>query len=105
PAEPAPAPNPRRNLLFTSTSRKERERAAARSSEPLAPDLLSADLRPNLPMSDEASRAEPRVHPPTFADAWPKSERARRAGRSAAPDVAPSAPPVAPARSDTPQVT
>jgi hypothetical protein len=100
-----PAPKPRRNLLFTSTSRKERERAAARSSEPLAPDLLSADLRPNPPMSDEASQAEPAVQPPTFDDAWPKSERARRAGRSAAPDVPPHAPPVAPARADTPQVT
>src|SRR5882724_7350104 len=33
PAEAAP-PKPRRNLLFTSSSRKERERAAARASEP-----------------------------------------------------------------------
>jgi hypothetical protein len=105
PAEAAPAPKPRRNLMFSTSSRKERERAAARSSEPLAPDLLSADLRPNLPMSDEASQAEPAVQPPTFDDAWPKSERARRAGRSAPPDVAPPAAPVAPARADTPQVT
>src|SRR5215475_10102611 len=52
PAEAAAAPKPRRNLLFTSTSRKERERAAARASEPLAPDLLSADLRPNPPAVD-----------------------------------------------------
>jgi hypothetical protein len=105
PAEAAPATKPRRNLLFTSTSRKERERAAARASEPLAPDLLSADLRPNPPMSDEASQAEPAVQPPTFDDAWPKSERARRAGRSAAPDIAPAAAPVAPPRADAPQVT
>lgn len=105
PVEAASAPKPRRNLMFSSTSRKERERAAARSSEPLAPDLLSADLRPSPPMSDEASQAEPAVQPPTFDDAWPKSERARRAGRSTAPDVAPPAAPVAPARPDTPQVT
>ena len=97
PAEAAPAPKPRRNLMFSTTSRKERERAAARASEPLAPDLLSADLRPNLPMSDEASQVEPAVQPPSFDDAWPKSDRGRRAGRSAAPD--------APARPDTPQVT
>jgi hypothetical protein len=104
PAEAAPAPKPRRNLLFTSTSRKERERAAARASEPLAPDLLSADLRPNPPAMD-APPVEPMVpmapSPPTFEDAWPKSERGRRTGRNAAPDVAP--PP--PARADAPQVT
>jgi hypothetical protein len=104
PAEAAPAAKPRRNLMFTSTSRKERERAAARASEPLAPDLLSDDLRPNPPAMD-ALPVEPMVpaapSPPTFEDAWPKSERGRRAGRNAAPDVAP--PP--PARADAPQVT
>jgi hypothetical protein len=94
-------PKPRRNLLFTSTSRKERERAAARASEPLAPDLLSADLRPN-PADADAPPIEPVAPaPPTFEDAWPKSERARRAGRSAAPDAAPPAP----ERDDKPQVT
>lgn len=101
PPEAAPAPKPRRNLMFTSTSRKERERAAARASEPLAPDLLSPDLRPNPPAMD-APMVEP-VAPaaPTFEDAWPKTERTRRAGRSAAPDVAPPVP----ARADAPQVT
>jgi hypothetical protein len=99
PAEAAPAPKPRRNLLFTSTSRKERERATARASEPLAPDLLSADLRPNPPAVD-APPVEPVAPlPPTFEDAWPKSERARRAGRGPAPDAAPAA------RDDKPQVT
>jgi hypothetical protein len=99
--EAAAAPKPRRNLLFTSTSRKERERAAARASEPLAPDLLSADLRPN-PADADAPPIEPVAPaPPTFEDAWPKSERARRAGRSAAPDAAPPAP----QRDDKPQVT
>ena len=37
--------------------------------------------------------------PPTFDDAWPKSERARRSGRGAAPDAAP------PVRDAAPQVT
>jgi hypothetical protein len=100
PAEGASQPKPRRNLLFTSTSRKERERAAARASEPLAPDLLSADLRPNPPAMD-APPVEPAPPvPPTFDDAWPKSDRARRAGRGPAPDVEP-----APARDDKPQVS
>lgn len=98
PVETAPAPKPRRNLLFTSTSRKERERAAARASEPLAPDLLSAELRPNPPAAD-APPVEPAVPmPPTFDDAWPKSERARRAGRNSAPQDAASG-------GDKPQVT
>lgn len=97
PPEAAPAPKPRRNLLFTSTSRKERERAAARASEPLAPDLLSADLRPNAPAMD-APPAEP--VPPSFEDAWPKSDRQRRPPRHAAPGAAPGAP-----REEAPQVT
>jgi len=99
PGEVAAAPKPRRNLLFSSTSRKERERAAARAGEPLPPDMLSADLRPNLP--SEEGPIDPVAPPPTFEDAWPKSERARRAGRSAAPDAAPPAP----QRDDKPQVT
>jgi len=74
-AEAAPAEaaaKPKRNLLFSSTSRKERERAQARTSEPLPPDLLSADLRPNPP----AVPPEPAEPPPvSFEDAWPKSER------------------------------
>jgi hypothetical protein len=65
--EPGPArpPKPRRNLLFSSTSRKERERAEARTGE-------SAAVAPAAP--------EPADAPPaTFDDAWPKSERARGA--------------------------
>ncbi|MBR1202324.1 MULTISPECIES: DUF308 domain-containing protein [unclassified Bradyrhizobium] len=59
----------RRNLLFSS-SRKERERAQSRTAEPLTPDLLSPELRP-----DPAAAAEPA--PATFDDAWPKAERPR----------------------------
>jgi hypothetical protein len=48
PAEAAAPPaKTKRNLLFSSTSRKERERAQARTSEPLPPDMLSAEIRPN----------------------------------------------------------
>jgi len=68
------AAKPKRNLLFSSTSRKERERAQARTSEPLPPDLLSADLRPNPP----AVPPDPAEPPPaSFDDAWPKSERTK----------------------------
>jgi len=76
PAEAAPAAKPRRNLLFSSTSRKERERAQARTTEPSA-----ADLRPGVPTSSAAPpAAESGEAPPaTFDDAWPKSERARAA--------------------------
>lgn len=98
--ETAPAAKPKRNLLFTSTSRRERERAAARASE-LPTDVLPADLRPNPPAVD-GPPLEPVPMPPNFEDAWPKSERARRTGRHVAP---PEGVPAAPARDDKPQVT
>jgi hypothetical protein len=75
--EPAPAEaaaKPKRNLLFSSTSRKERERAQARTSEPLPPDLLSADLRPNPPAGPPPPAEAP---PPSFDDAWPKLDRSK----------------------------
>jgi hypothetical protein len=73
PAAPAPK---RRNLLFSSTSRKERERAQARSGEPPALDLLASDLRPN-PLSEPPPPDAEEAPPATFDDAWPKPERAR----------------------------
>jgi len=42
PAEAAPAVKPRRNLLFSSSSRKERERAQARTPDPSVDDLPPA---------------------------------------------------------------
>jgi hypothetical protein len=72
PFEAAPAPK-RRNLLFSSTSRRERERAQARRT-----DASAADLHPApgaVPPAYEPGEA-PRA---TFEDAWPKSERARAA--------------------------
>jgi hypothetical protein len=73
PVEAAPAVKPRRNLLFSSSSRKERERAQARTADPSA-----ADVRPQPAAAPPA--AEPsEAAPATFDDAWPKSERARTA--------------------------
>ena len=75
PEPPSSASKPKRNLLFSSTSRKERERAQARSSEMLPPDLLSSDLRPKPPNVPPVETAEPQGA--SFDDAWPKAERAR----------------------------
>lgn len=64
---------PRRNLLFSSSSRKERARAAAQTPDPDA-DLLPALLeRPH----NTASPVVPPAGPRTFDDAWPQSERPR----------------------------
>jgi hypothetical protein len=76
PVEPAP-PKPKRNLMFSTSSRKERERAAARTSEPLAPDLLSSDLRPPPSASPPPAPEAAEPPPATFEDAWPKPERGR----------------------------
>jgi hypothetical protein len=106
-AEAAPPLKPRRNLLFSSSSRKERERAATRTSEPLAPDLLSPDLRPQP--SEAPPVSEP---PPSFDDAWPKPERGRpgeapprRGGRSPSTFADADAPSGAANRDAPPQVT
>jgi hypothetical protein len=117
PPEPEPAeaaapqaPKPKRNLLFSSTSRKERERAQSRTSEPLPPDMLSADIRPNP--SDAPPQAEPaEPTPPSFDDAWPKPERGRQGDmpppqrRSGRPPPAPEANNGAPAQTEQPAVT
>jgi hypothetical protein len=75
PEPPPSAPKQKRNLLFSSTSRKERERTQARSSEALPPDLLSSDLRLRPPTVPPVETAEPQ--PASFDNAWPK----RRGGR------------------------
>jgi len=81
-AEPAPAAKPKRNLLFSSSSRKERERAQARTDPSLAVPSPEPVAPPPVPESSEAP-------PASFDDAWPKSERSRseippprRAGRA-----------------------
>jgi hypothetical protein len=76
--EAAPAAKPKRNLLFSSSSRKERERAQVRTGEPLAPDLLAPELRPPSPAAPPPPEST-EAPPATFDDAWPKSERARGA--------------------------
>jgi hypothetical protein len=68
-----PSSKPKRNLMFSSTSRKERERGQTRSSEALPPDLLSPDLRSRPPTVPPVEAAEP----PAFDDSWPRADRAR----------------------------
>ena len=74
PEPPSSASKPKRNLLFSSTSRKERERTQGRSSEALPPDLLSSDLRPRATVPP-VETDEPQPAP--FEDPWPKAERAK----------------------------
>ena len=70
PEAPTPAAAPdaprRRNLLFASTSRKERERAEAKVTE-----------GPPPPEEEFAAPAAQDVPPASFDDAWPKPERMR----------------------------
>jgi hypothetical protein len=96
PVEATPAPKPRRNLLFSSSSRKERERAQARAAaDSSAPDLGAA-FSPAAPQVPEPGEAPPA----TFDDAWPQSERARagsvppqrRSGRAPSTFTEPGAP-------------
>jgi hypothetical protein len=84
PAEAAPAVKPRRNLLFSSSSRKERERAQARVIDPSTVDLPPA-LAPAPPASESA---EP--PPATFDDAWPKPERSKAPDAPSRRDRAPT---------------
>lgn len=73
--EPPPAAKPKRNLLFASSSRKERERAQGRAGEPLSPDLPSSELRAKPPTIPLVETAEPQ--PASFDNAWPRPERAK----------------------------
>jgi hypothetical protein len=111
PAEAQPPVKPRRNLLFSSSSRKERERAQARTPDPSVDDLPPA-APPPPPEPSEAP-------PVTFDDAWPKSERSRtpdapprRSGRTpstfteaSADTAAPDRTPPAPRHEELPPVT
>ena len=66
-----PAAKPRRNLMFSSTSRRERERAQSRAADPSATESRPT-AAPPVAETEE-------VPPATFDDAWPKSERSRPA--------------------------
>jgi hypothetical protein len=68
-APPVPAAKPRRNLMFSSSLRKDRERTAPRGEPPIGPDALAAPPAP--PSVAEAVETHA-----TFDDAWPKPERA-----------------------------
>lgn len=57
----------RRNLLFASTSRKERERAEAKTTEGVSPH----------PHDEPAEPAAPDSPPASFDDAWPRPDRMR----------------------------
>ena len=66
-----PAPSRRRNLMFSSTVRKDRERSSPDAAEPAAmpPPLAPA---PPPPLPDAADNAHA-----GFEDAWPRAERPR----------------------------
>lgn len=72
PAEPEPLPPAapeaprRRNLMFASSSRKERERAGTKAAESTPPQ----------PHAGPAEPAAPEAPPASFDDAWPKLDRA-----------------------------
>jgi len=93
-SEGAPVVKPRRNLLFSSTSRRERERAQARMTEPSDPALGTSDLLfAAVPGAGEADV------PPRSEDAWSErgrsgdSARARRGGRAPSTFTEPAAGP------------
>lgn len=71
PSASEPAVKPRRNLMFSSTSRRERERAQSRAADPSTPEPRPAAAAPAAEIEE--------VQPATFDDAWPKSERSRSA--------------------------
>jgi hypothetical protein len=72
-AETVPVAKPRRNLMFSSSSRRERERAQARAAELPATDLPLAPAPGATPPAREPGEPPPA----TFDDAWPKPERSR----------------------------
>jgi hypothetical protein len=75
-ADATPAPKSRRNLLFSSSLRKERERAQTRTADPSAMDLPTAPVAAPPPFeADEAP-------PATFDDAWPRPERSKPADKA-----------------------
>jgi len=105
PVEAAPVPKPRRNLLFSSTSRKERERAEGR-----APEVAVTDSRtpPAVAPPQPAKPSEPPLA--TFEDAWPQPERARsvdvrRSTRTPSTSAEPTPPAAQPPRQEPQAVT
>jgi hypothetical protein len=76
PQEPPSTAKPRRNSMFSSASRRMRERAQTPAADPSATEPQSvAPVAPPAPESRETPSAG-------FEDSWPKSERARSADPS-----------------------
>jgi hypothetical protein len=76
PEPPAVSETPRRrNLLFSSTSRKERERGEAKAAE----------ASPSMSHEEPAAPGAPGTPPASFDDAWPKPDRMRPTEPPAAP--------------------
>jgi hypothetical protein len=112
PVEAVPAVKPKRNLMFSSSSRKERERAQERTDPPMADPQPEPAVAAPVPALAEAP-------PASFDDAWPMPERSRavdvapprRADRTpstfaaAGPATAADRYPPAPRNEDPPQVT
>jgi hypothetical protein len=74
---PEPAAKPRRNIMFSSTLRRERERAEERPADPSAGEFRAAPpIAPPPPRPAETP-------PPPPQDSWPQPERSR------APDPSP----------------
>ncbi|WP_316179214.1 MULTISPECIES: hypothetical protein [unclassified Bradyrhizobium] len=73
PAEPAE--RPKRNLLFASSSRRERERAEKRGAEPLPTDFRSPPLSdpPPVPLDEPAATESDS----SFDNGWSRPERTR----------------------------
>ena len=71
---PAPSAKPRRNLLFSSSSRREREPAEAR--EPSMANLHPGARGPASPAIPPPQESNP-PPPATFEDTWPRPDRAR----------------------------
>jgi hypothetical protein len=67
---PEPAAKPRRNLLFSSTSRKERERAETRADPSAAELHAGSPIAPPPPTPAETPLAP-------LQDVWPQPERSR----------------------------
>ena len=99
--EPTPPPpeKPRRNLLFASSLRKERDQPLVRTPE------ANPDTQPSAPSAFDTSKPEPH---PSFDDAWPRADRLRRdAGSSrggGSPPAGPDAATVKPSESLPPDV-
>jgi hypothetical protein len=104
PIEASPNAKPRRNLLFASTSRRERERTQGRTSE-----SSLGDFSPGNPLtsSQEPAREGSTETPPQSEDTWSRPGR----GRSGEPSPqrrsgrAPSVPQPADRTQDQPPVT